>query len=876
MNPSPPTLRRPLGFALPMTILAIAGMTLLLVGLMAVLSLERKTARSYSDATRAEFAVESGLAAALANLGRVAGRDDGLVFRLEDPLQPRVAAAERPLGYREQFFCYGAVFEDGAWQVLPFFSSEVGQALGPLEIDANQLTEQLADYVEDENLTQIGRLTSYDQSIPRARWVELPGDPSDPSDYTIRYAYWVEDLEGRLPGRVIQQQVRGEGRTTAEIDASTLFDPAVESGAFPPVMDTRRGSLRSAASLRHLLGEAQAARVEPYVHYLPAPEPRPRLIPQGFGYVDAGQPAPDLNERVLASDVDSIADHINRNLPLFEQRKGGFPASQDYLKTLAASIIDYADADQDATVGPDHRGVDSYPFVNVLFDRYEWVGGTANSIRIEVESYVELWNPSNQEIRGEVSFLNENRHRIRVPPGAAQQFGDSEWFTRGGVVIPPNGFSVLFLGVEEYEFPINPSFPPSELIFNQTTDSNFSMRWNGRLVDRAGGGLQRTSGNLRNGFSRRKWKGNSSPALDTRIGQTGDPRASYYIGTWVYANSYDDNSNWGGRVLKRDISNSAYNEVRLTDWPDGGSNSAPGIDAGTDARIPTDSRIILKWTGNPIPGKEYPANQPDMAPAFISNAGRYESLGELGHIFDPAQVRDVDATFPVGDSRSGGGFSLAIGRPEFGAFDREGQRSAQLLDLFSIHPELAPGEIPGPRINLNTAPREVLRCLVAGVELDDDPATPGVAPPRDQQVGDLFADFVLAHRSLSPLRAASDLNRLRTDPTIRRNPRNRNHSPFFGSTQIYPMGTVPPSSWDDAGREELMKKVLDLVQFSSNSFRIVVAGEVLDANGAVIGRATREYHYTIQPRRDPTTGVIETDDDGRPILHLVKHYERSL
>jgi hypothetical protein len=110
------------GLALPMTIIAVAGLTLLLVGLLTVLTLERKTARSYSDAARADLAVESGLAVALATIAEVTVTDGSLVFRLEDPTSPTVTSADRPLGYREQYFTYGAVFENGVWRGIPLFS----------------------------------------------------------------------------------------------------------------------------------------------------------------------------------------------------------------------------------------------------------------------------------------------------------------------------------------------------------------------------------------------------------------------------------------------------------------------------------------------------------------------------------------------------------------------------------------------------------------------------------------------------------------------------------------------------------------------------------------------------------------------------------
>ncbi len=850
----PNSITRSKGFALPMSLIAISGLTILLVGLLAVMTLERKTARSYSHATRADLAVESGLAVALASLTEIASRDDSVVFRLEDPTQPQTSSSDRPLGFRENFFTYGTIFKNNAWQAIPLFSAASPSTLGNREIETTTLLTQLNGYVG--NAETIARLTEHDQNVPRAQWVEIPADSSDNSDYTIRYAYWVEDLTGRIPGNAVASEPRDEGFSTAELDPFTILTPTAQTGPLPVKMDEKRDTILTSASLRQFLTVDEAKRMEPYIHYLPSTQILPKtLIPQGFGYPDAGKPAPDLNDFIANTDVNGIANHIDRNLPTFKNRRGGFPATEDYLKTIAASIIDYSDSDGNATLGTGYRGVDSYPFVNELFDRYSWTGGTSTSVRINVETFVELWNPSNKSISGVLLFRNENKHEIKVPPGAAHKFTNSKPYISSSVNIPPNGFVVLNLGSTDYNFPVSASFPPSQLDFNQTTNSNYSLTWNGKVVDRARGGLERSNGTLTNGDSNRKWKGNSSPALDYSIGQSGDPRASYYINTWVYANNYDKNTNWGGRSLKRTIGNADYNEVRIPSWADSGSNSTPGTNANSDATRPNQLT--------------FPANQPTMAPATISNSGRYDSLGELGNIFDPAQLLNVNSTNPVGDSRAGGGFTLAIGRPEFGAFDKNGQRSAQLLDLFSITPPSS--AIIARPVNINTAPREVLRSLIANVTLDADAATLGVVVPTNTNIADIFADFVLAQRAIRPLRGPSDLNNIRKNPTTTRDPSRPADTPFFGSRDAYPAAKAPAVTWDDSGREELLRKTLHMLTFSSKAFRIVVAGEARDSSGKLLGRSTREYHYTLEPERDADGLIIP---NGKIIV--TKQYEKSL
>ncbi len=865
------------GIALPMTLMSIGALLLLLIGLLTMLGLERKTARSYSDATRAELALESGLANAIAIISDISCRDDTLVFRIDDPDQPKVVSSQRPLGYREQFFTYAASFENHTWQVVPLFSNAPRSSLGDRQIAAHELAPQLSVY--SGAAQTLIPITEYDQNIPRAQWIELTKDPEKSTEPTLRYAFWIEDLNGRLDAKHVGKEPRDQGSSVAEIDPTTVFKPSSAHGSMPQVMHEKRDMLRTSASFRNMLDKEAASRIEPYIVYLPEAFNTPKVIPHGYGYVDAGQSAPDLNAFVTTGDVTELSNHIARNLPQFSTRRGGFIGSEEYLKTLAASIIDYADEDSNPTSGNGYRGIDSYPFVNELFDRYEWIGSSNGYVNIKFETFVELWNPSQLPISGEIRFTNMNRHKINIPPATEHLFTSVE-FPPLQITMPPNGFLVIPIGEHIHAFPMG-AFMPSQLNFIETNDSNFSLKWNDHVVDFARGGLQRTSGLLRAGSGERKWKGNASPAHDISIGQYGDPRSSIYINSLIIANSYDANSNWGGRALKRSIASTKptlpYAEVRINQWPDSGSSTIPGVRPVGDQRRPG-ATSIMNSDGTSYASGFYPANQPSHAPAFISNSGRYVSLCELGNIHDPAQWSDVNARSSIASSRAGGGMSLAIGRPEFPAFDIEGQRAAQLMDLFVLHPENPLSNPHARRININTAPREVLRCLIAGVSSTADPLAPDVKARYSESIGDLFADRVIAHRNQSPLRSCSDLNFLRENPLEVRDPSKPEDTPFFGNPAFYE--EVPSVTdndnpkdlieWNDAGREELMRKVMDLVTFHSKTFRIIVAGEVITQSGKRLARATREFHITVEPERDSNGQAVP---DGK--ARITKHYEIS-
>jgi len=151
------------------------------------------------------------------------------------------------------------------------------------------------------------------------------------------------------------------------------------------------------------------------------------MIPFGHGYEDEGKPRFNLN-RLLAdrrlSDLSGdggIIEIIERNLPDFDdERRGGFPVEEDYLATLAASMIDYVDGDSQPTLpanahhsGQVFRGIDSYPVINEFFVKFEYVGYEVDSTHFKVKfratPWVEFWNPSNRPAQ-----LNNLRLKFRI------------------------------------------------------------------------------------------------------------------------------------------------------------------------------------------------------------------------------------------------------------------------------------------------------------------------------------------------------------------------------------------------------------------------------------------------------------------------------
>ena len=274
-----------------------------------------------------------------------------------------------------------------------------------------------------------------------------------------------------------------------------------------------------------------------------------------------------------------------------------------------------------------------------------------------------------------------------------------------------------------------------------------------------------------------------------------------------------------------------------------------------------------------------PAPAPDtksISRLSTSTSGNLASLAELGNVFDPAQL-SYAVTNPGGalpdiptsatlDSKGGGGHTLAIGRPEFSKFDTNGMRAWQLLDVLSAASGTTiPTTNTAGLVNINTASRDVLRALAAGILQNQDPAiqpsslTTSFYPPTVSKQADLFADAVINSR---PLLSTSALSTIRVTP-----PGGSQPEPFFGNPHQYNNQTQP-SEWNDAGREELFAKILNLATTRSRNFRVFVTGQSLDKNGNVLSTVTKVYQVFVKPNR-AADGTIQSQQ-------VVIKYEGSM
>jgi len=431
------------GFALVTAILVMAAVAVLSVGLFTIMRYEKASVSAHVRIYRAELGVESGMQDAMQKL-RQATRDDlGVIFekKSEDGQRVILGAHRKP----------GAP----SWEITPLRSGSWKPAKTP---DLAQVE------TPPEGGVKVPGLPSQDI---HADWVEMPGGPHD--SYTVRYAWWAEDLQGRVwagragnrdgeenahrrsdladkdavPGLAPPhagndpQRLRDMALYAIDPDSGTEDegtrglaeavvthrDMAPTTGTFQALVDPE--AKRDPATGRFV--NPQAAALEENLATGLRPYPEAALIPpftDGEGkllYKNTGAPMADLNALLEKSPEDFVStfvETVRENLPDFEAgRKGGFP--EDYLATLAAEARDYADTDADPTVADNaYRGFEAYPVVSELYYRFRWEKvETKNKQKYAVYSVtpdVELWNPTNVPVEGSFELTLEANYIVKV------------------------------------------------------------------------------------------------------------------------------------------------------------------------------------------------------------------------------------------------------------------------------------------------------------------------------------------------------------------------------------------------------------------------------------------------------------------------------
>jgi hypothetical protein len=294
-----------------------------------------------------------------------------------------------------------------------------------------------------------------------------------------RFAYWVEDLGGRLDLAVVGATGAGDitnarrltGTNPAEIALWSFFNPSSASDAG----NTNATALTAARS--NLLTTATACLVNSSVANnnrlaelavnLRHDTNEPEVIPFGFGYADAGKAKYNLNTNTNGvASVAVLAGAISRNLPGFTNRAGAMDGTV-YLNNIAASIIDYADTNDIPTVdnpdNPTYYGIENIPWPNELFDQIEFRGVSGGAIRFRIKDWVEVWNMGNKPIDAAAKLSLSNNYNLvltftntalavgfkaNVQSATCIDTGQAgpDWLTNRTFTNPaisPNGYAVL-------------------------------------------------------------------------------------------------------------------------------------------------------------------------------------------------------------------------------------------------------------------------------------------------------------------------------------------------------------------------------------------------------------------------------------------------
>jgi len=429
------------------------------------------------------------------------------------------------------------------------------------------------------------------------------------------------------------------------------------------------------------------------------------FIPYGHGYPDEGLPRHNLNRLVANADME-VANIIERNLPNFEERKGGFPlnpvdaSAKDYTATIAASLIDYADGDSlpstpsnTANAGNrQYRGVDAYCPVNEFFVEFEYHGypppEDGNYVVIFVAKiYAEFWNTFNRPITMEnvaieYEFLDIPQFTCfsstwRLDPSTKKENAPRSQPVPS-VALAPNEIKVVPFGEIKWEVPIGNTgslpiaFPIIENFKAQPSAgtvnprANYQLFIDGDLVDTGGRSPQGSDDAHGFFFYQQSRLNQNDPFM--RVGGSVPRIKAHGSGTQLNPGGHGIQGTTLGDPWMNFYTTSTFDNFRFR-TSEYRNHASPGSRNFSQQSVPSsrtdcfsDQTRVRDWPDrgydNPIgiqPSSDslLPIDtafilptDPRHAPWRISNSERYFSVTELGNIHDPVMwvYGSADAT----------------------------------------------------------------------------------------------------------------------------------------------------------------------------------------------------------------------------------------
>lgn len=842
------------GVALVTTVIVVAVLAVVAVAFMQSTTVDRLSSRSVANYYRAKLAAEAGLAAASAAIATSSTNDTFIVVLNTN---------------RQLFIGNGGNQPAGSFAYTPAFSTvnSVTSAVTPLVTSVVPATNPPAGpNTTNFTFTNLPGGLSV-TSPPAISWVYLTTAISAGAIVTnARFAYWVEDLGGKLDLSVVGVANAGDpsarrptGTNPEEIALWSVFNPARSSdpgNAVATSLVSARSNLLTRATARLVNAGVSPDFLRELATGLQHDTNEVETIPFGFGYSAQDQEKPkfNVNTNLTAAGGEEIVRIIQRNLPTFAAQRAGGRPPVEYLNHLAANIVDYADADPTLTGVGAQTGNEPAVYLNEIFDRYFYSEnvnqGGQWSVKIQISTYMEFWNPTDKQVQGSLIAEIDATRVVATVSGADRPLATEPWVFEEAIDFRPNEYKVVEMS-REVTLPWGPTAPPANATLPlPASEVNYSIVLDGNQVDRsvAGRGLERTRSPTGLRLGQPTWKGNAMVAdSDLALGRVGDPRMNMLIPYQRRGHSYDNRSSWGGRNRMPALAEWTFGEVKK--WLDGTfvTNSPAGRTPTSVNQLPPALAAQVAYYSN--------------APIRFNNSGQLTNIFELGHVFDPVQwnvnltnVNDIPAN-ALASNLGGGGNSLRVGRAEHPRFTNDGRRASQLLDLFAVGPTNSAGLVvnrTAGRININTADTNALRALVAGVFHQSDPAMrpANLVVPTNAVAG--FVGAVERFRSGRPFFAPSQLTLMATNNDAARWPTNA----VFGNRAL-----VGATEWDDSAAEEWFAKIYSLSTVRSRNFIVYVVGQALQPDDASkpISTARSAYQIYVEPMRNPqgvTTNAI--------------------
>jgi len=611
----------------------------------------------------------------------------------------------------------------------------------------------------------------------------------------VRVAWFTEDLEGLIDAdRMGASTTRSTGTNSEEISITNATDtngsPLITSLStftnarkaflsYGLLASSNVSGLTNSTNARYFASglrswrntNAPGATPNGALAWIPVGIPIAGTSNAPLGYINQGYTKLNLNNLISGTpgaSVTNIATVITNNLPGFTNRAGGM-SGNIYVSNIAANIVDLFDSDNFATtVGNSVRGIDSYPFVNEIWDQVVLTNiivtpsTTTNWVvtyRLEITTWMELWNLSSQPVtNGSMSIFYQNREVLTNRTSGANDIPVSfsialnytsnlSWnFTNNFLPtnpiisdltnsrISPNAFHMVAFP----KFTTNVSItniPPS----TPSTKTNLFLLWatNGNLngyatyfssnsaalpssmsthpsrVDSSSSafnGIQRNTNNPSKHFLDSSqtvwWRGNGTPNSDLTKGLAGDPRMSFHLDSSSGQTWFDHQFETGrASWWARNTLNGLSFTVDLSKWPETSHNT-------------TEYANITDPSTNPVKTGITRAQETNKPVQIIYNT-LPANIVQLGQTFDPMQwsynvnnnTNGLPLTGAIGANSSGGGHTLRIGRAEH-----------PLFAFTNMYGNSVP---PIPNMSMSAAALLDLFCLTNGTSVYDGPDSLG-------------------------------------------------------------------------------------------------------------------------------------------------------